>query len=112
MVQKLALKFGPMNNDHLHNRPQKTRADMLWSFNLQKGNKAASVMVIPGVSSSSPYIQQTMNCQKFIDDPILLSAPDVIQSNASSDAFAHFMEILDSLEPRCSPQISDDPLIH
>jgi hypothetical protein len=48
-----------------------------------------------------------MNCQKFLDDPILLSVPYVVQSNAWLYAFAYFMETLNGSEPQFSPQITN-----
>jgi hypothetical protein len=38
-----------------------------------------------------------MNCQKFLDDPILLPSPYLVQPNALPDAFAHLMEVLNDL---------------
>jgi hypothetical protein len=49
-----------------------------------------------------------MNCQEFSDDLILLSSPCAVQSDASPDAFAHFMEVPDCSEARFSAQIADD----
>jgi hypothetical protein len=38
-----------------------------------------------------------MNCHKFLNDSIMLPSPYLVQSNASSDAFAHLMEVLNDL---------------
>jgi hypothetical protein len=37
-----------------------------------------------------------MNCQQFLDDPVLVSSPYVVQLDASPDNFAHFMEVLEA----------------
>jgi hypothetical protein len=71
----------------------------------------ASVIVFQGVPHSIPRTQLAINCQKFLDDPILLSLPYVIQSDTSLDAFSHFMEILNGSEPQFSPQIVDDLML-
>jgi hypothetical protein len=46
----------------------------------------------------APYsvrrIELLQHCQKFLDDPTLLSSPYMVQSNASPGAFTHFIEIL------------------
>jgi hypothetical protein len=78
---------------------------------LQKGKEAISVIVFRGVPHSIPPTQLAINCQKFLDDPILLSLPYVIQSDASPDAFSHFMEILNGSETQFSPQIADDLML-
>jgi hypothetical protein len=43
-----------------------------------------------------------------MDDLVLLSSPYLVQSDASPDAFAHFMEVLDGPEPQLSPQITNN----
>jgi hypothetical protein len=55
-----------------------------------------------------PQIQLAVNRRKFIGDPILLSSPYVVQSDASPDASTHLMEVLDGPEAQSSLQISDD----
>jgi hypothetical protein len=52
-----------------------------------------------------------MNCEKFLDHPIFLSMPYGVRSDASPDAFSHFMEILNGPEPQFSPQIADDLML-
>jgi hypothetical protein len=78
---------------------------------LYKSKEVASVIVFRDVPHSIQRIQLAINCQKFLDDPILLSVPYVIRSDASPDAFSHFMEILNGSEPQFSPQIADDLLL-
>jgi hypothetical protein len=69
------------------------------------------VIVFQDVPHSIQRNQLAINSQKFLDDPILLSVPYVVQSDASPDAFSHFMEILNGSEPRFSPQIADDRML-
>jgi hypothetical protein len=86
----------------------KSRADKSQRSNLQKGKKVISMIVLRDVPHTIPRIQLAMNCQRFMNDPILLSSSYVVQSDASPDVFAHFMEGLDSSEAQFSPQIADD----
>jgi hypothetical protein len=68
-------------------------------LDLQKGKEVISVIVFWGVAQSIPRTQLAINCQKFLDDPISMSLPYVVQSDASPDAFSHLMEILNGSEP-------------
>jgi hypothetical protein len=63
------------------------------------------------VQHSVPPIELLHQCQKFLDDPTLLSSHDVVQSNVSPDAFTHFMEIFDGAEQHCSPETVDDLML-
>jgi hypothetical protein len=78
---------------------------------LYKGKEVVSVIVFRDVPHSIQRSQLAINCQKFLDDPILLSVPYVILSDASSDVFLHFMEILNGSEPQFYPQIVDDLML-
>jgi hypothetical protein len=78
---------------------------------LYKGKEVVSVIVFRDVPHSIQRSQLAINYQKFLDDPILLSVPYVVQSDASPDAFSHFMEILNGSEPQFSPQITDDLML-
>jgi hypothetical protein len=69
------------------------------------------VIVFQGVPHSIPCTELAINGQTFLDDPILLSAPYVVQSDASPDAFVYLMEILNGSEPQFSPQITHDLML-
>jgi hypothetical protein len=56
-------------------------------------------------------IELLQHCQKFLDDPTLLSSPYMVQLNVSPDAFTHFMEILDGAEPHFSQETVDDLML-
>jgi hypothetical protein len=58
-----------------------------------------SVIVFHDAPYSVRRIELLQHCEKFLDDPTLLSSPYMVQSNVSSGAFTHFMEILDGAEP-------------
>jgi hypothetical protein len=68
------------------------------------------VIIFRDVPHSVPRIE-LLHGQKFLGDPILLSSPDVVQSNLSLNAFAHFMEILSGAGSRFSPETSDDVML-
>jgi hypothetical protein len=78
---------------------------------LQKGEEGVSVIVLGGVPPSILHTQLAINFQKFLEDPMSLSLPYVVQLDASPDAFSHFMEILNGSEPQVAPQIADDLLL-
>jgi hypothetical protein len=80
-------------------------------FQLAEGKEVVSVIVFRDVSHSIPCIQPAQHCQGLLDDPVLLSTLDVIQSNVSPDAVTHFMEILDGVESHCSPLTSDNLML-
>jgi hypothetical protein len=69
------------------------------------------VIVFRDVPHSIQRRQLAVNCQKFFDDRILPSVPYVLQSDASPDAFSHFMEILNGSGPQFSRQIADDMML-
>jgi hypothetical protein len=100
-----------MNSDHLHVMPLKSRSDKSRCSDLYKGKEVIFVIVFRDVPHSIQHTQLPINCQKFLDDPILLAPPDVVQSDASPDAFSHFMNILNGSEPQFSPQIADDLML-
>jgi hypothetical protein len=66
------------------------------------------VIIFRHVPHSVPRIELLRHCQKFLDNPILLSSPYVIQSVVPPDDFTHFMEILGGAELHFSPDTSDD----
>jgi hypothetical protein len=100
-----------MNNDHLQIMLPKSRADTSRCSNLYKGKEVVSVIVFRDVPHSIQRRQLAINCQKFLGDPILLSVPYVVQSDASPDAVSHFMEIFNGSDPQFSPQITDDLML-
>jgi hypothetical protein len=100
-----------MNGDHLDAMHLTSKIDKLRCLNLQKGKEVGSVIVFHGAPHSSPRTQLPINCHKFHDDPILLSLPYVVQSDALPDAFSHSMQILDFSEPQFSLQITDDLML-
>jgi hypothetical protein len=100
-----------MNSDHLPVMRPKSRADKSPCSNLYKGKEVVSVIVFRDVPHSIQRSQLAMNCQKFLDDPIVPLVPYVVQSDASLDAFSHLMESLNGSEPQFSPQISDDLML-
>jgi hypothetical protein len=78
---------------------------------LQKGKEVVSVILFHDVPYSLRRIELLQHCQKFIDDPTLLSSPYMVQSNVSPGAFTHFMEILDGAEPHFSQEAVDDLIL-
>jgi hypothetical protein len=70
-----------------------------------------SVIVFRYVPHSIQRSQLAINCQKCLDDPILLSVPYVVQSDALPDAFSHFIEILNGSEPQFSPQSANNLMV-
>jgi hypothetical protein len=100
-----------VSDDYLHNMPPKNRLGKSRCSNLQKGKEVVSVIVFRGVLHSIQRTQRAINCQKFLDDPILLSLPDVVESDASPDGFPHFMEILKCSEPQFYPQIANNVML-
>jgi hypothetical protein len=56
-------------------------------------------------------IEPLQHCQKFLDDPTLLSSPYMVQPNVSPGAFTHFTEILDGSEPHFSQETVDDLIL-
>jgi hypothetical protein len=78
---------------------------------LQKGNEAVSVILFHDVPYSVPRIEWLYHCQRFFEDPILLSSPDLVQSDVSSGAFTHFIEISGGTKLHFSPEASDDLML-
>jgi hypothetical protein len=78
---------------------------------LLKGKKVVSVILFHDAPYSVRRIELLQHCQKFLDDPILLSSPYMVQSNVSPGAFTHFMEILDGSEPHFSQETVDDLIL-
>jgi hypothetical protein len=67
-----------------------------------------SVILFHDAPYSVRRIEPLQHCQKFLDDPTLLSSLYVVQSNVSPGTFTHFMEILDGAEPHFSHETVDD----
>jgi hypothetical protein len=78
---------------------------------LQKGKEAVTLIIFHNVPHSVSRIGLLHHYQKFLDDPILLSSVDVVQSDVSSDAFTRFMEIRGGAELHGSPEILDDLML-
>jgi hypothetical protein len=91
--------------------PPKSKADKLRCFNLLKGKDVVSVILFHDAPYSVRLIELLQHCQKFIDDPTLLSLPHMVQSNVSPSAFTYFMEILDGPGPHCSQETIDDLIL-
>jgi hypothetical protein len=68
-------------------------------------------IIFRDVPHSVPRIELLHHCQKFLDDPFLLSSPYVVQSDVSPDAFTHFMEILSCAELHFPPETYDDLML-
>jgi hypothetical protein len=60
-----------MNGDYLQIMPPERRADKSRCSNLHKDKGVGAVIVFRGVPHSIPHIQQVINCQIFLDDPVL-----------------------------------------
>jgi hypothetical protein len=84
--------------------PPRSGADNSRRANLQKGKEVVSVILFRDVLHSVPSIELLHQCQKFFDDPSCLSSLYMIRSNASLDAFKHFMKILDGANIHFSPE--------
>jgi hypothetical protein len=76
-----------------------------------RGKEVVSVILFHDAPYSVRHIELLQHCQKFLDDPILLSSPYLVQSNVSPGAFIHFMEILDGAEPQFSQETVDDLIL-
>jgi hypothetical protein len=70
-----------------------------------------SVILFHDAPYSVRRIELLQHCQKFLDDPILLSSHYMVQSNVSPGTFTHFMEILAGAEPRFSQETVDDLIL-
>jgi hypothetical protein len=79
-------------------------------FQPAEGKEVVSVILFHDAPYSVRRIELLQHCQKFLDDPTLLSSLHMVQSNVSPGVFTHFMEILDSSEPHF-PQETVDNLI-
>jgi hypothetical protein len=88
--------------------PPKSRADKSQCSNLLKTKEVVSVILFHDAPYPIRRIKLLQLCQKFIDDPTLLSSPYMVQSNVSPGAFTHFMEILDGPESHFSQEAVDD----
>jgi hypothetical protein len=91
--------------------PPKSRADKSRFSNLLRGKEVVSVILLHDAPYSVRRIELLQDCQKFLDDPTLLSSPYIVQSNVSPGAFTHFMEILDGSEPHFSQETVDDLML-
>jgi hypothetical protein len=76
-------------------------------FQLAEGKEMISVILFHDAPDSVRRIELLQHCQKFLDDPTLLSSSYMVQSNASPGAFTHFMEILHGSEPHFSQETVD-----
>jgi hypothetical protein len=110
-VLKLIWKFPPKNSNHLYKTSPKIRADKSRCSNLLKGNEVVSVILFHDAPYSVRRIKLLHHCEKFLDDPILLSSPYLVQLNVSPGAFTRFMEIVDGSEPHFSQETVDDLLL-
>jgi hypothetical protein len=63
-----------------------------------KGTEVAFMILFHHAPYSVRRIELLQHCQNFLDGPILLSLPYMVQPNVSPGAFTHFMEILDGAE--------------
>jgi hypothetical protein len=70
-----------------------------------------SVILFHDAPYSVRPIELLQHCQKFLDDPTLISSPYMVQSNVSPGAFTHFMEMLDGAEPHLSQETVDDLIL-
>jgi hypothetical protein len=91
--------------------PPKSKGDKLRRSNLLKRKEVVSVILFHVAPYSVRRIELLQHCQKFLDDPTLLSSPYMVQSNVSPGAFTHFMEILDGSEPHFAHEIVDDLIL-
>jgi hypothetical protein len=80
-------------------------------FQLAEWKEVVSVILFHDVPYSVRRIELLHHCQKFLDDPTVLSSHHIIQSNVSTGAFTHFMEILDGSEPHSSQETVDDLIL-
>jgi hypothetical protein len=78
---------------------------------VQKGKEVMSGILFLDAPHSIAHIQLAQHSQKFLDDPIILSTPYVIQSNAYPDRFRHSMEILDGVELHLLPDTFDNLML-
>jgi hypothetical protein len=78
---------------------------------LLKGKEVVSVILFHDALYSVQRIELLQHCEKFLDDPTLLSSPHMVQSNVSAGAFTHFMEILDGAEANLSQETVDDLIL-
>jgi hypothetical protein len=78
---------------------------------LLKGKEVVSVIIFRDAPYSVRRIELLQHCQKFLDDPSLLSSPYMVQSNVSPGAFTHFIEILNGSEPHFSQETVDDLIL-
>jgi hypothetical protein len=79
--------------------------------NLLRGKEVVSVILFHDAPYSVRCIEPLQHCQKFLDDPTLLSSPYMVQSNVSRGAFNYFMEILDGAKPYFSQETVDDLIL-
>jgi hypothetical protein len=78
---------------------------------LLKRKEAVSVILFHDAPYSVRRIELLQYCQKFLDDPTLLSSRYMVQSNLSPGALTHFMEILDGVEPHFPHETVDDLML-
>jgi hypothetical protein len=86
---------------------EQSRTDKSRCSNLLRGKEVVSVILFHDEPYSVRRIEPLQHCQEFLDDPTLLSSPDMVQSNVSPGAFTHLMEILDGAEPHFSQETVD-----
>jgi hypothetical protein len=76
-----------------------------------KGKEVGDVILFHDAPYSVRRIELLQHCQEFLDDPILLSSPHMVQSNVSPGPFTNFTEILNGSEPRFSQETVDDLIL-
>jgi hypothetical protein len=95
----------------MYKMPPKSRADKSRCSNSLKGKEVAFVILFHDAPYSVRRIELLQHCQKFLDDPTLLSSRYMVQSNVSPGAFTQFMGILDGAEPHFSHETVDDLIL-
>jgi hypothetical protein len=82
-------------------------SEVVWDFSREHGLDSIMLYSPFGALYSVRRFELLQHCQKFLDDPTLLSSPYVVQSNVSPGASTHFMEILNGSEPDFSQETVD-----
>jgi hypothetical protein len=82
--------------------PPRSRADKPRCADSQNGKEVVFMIIFRDVVNSVPCIERPHHCQQFLDARILVSPPEMVRSDVSSDTCTHFTEILDLLTKRRS----------
>jgi hypothetical protein len=109
--RELANRIWSIKGDHLHNITLNRRVNKSHYWNLQTCKNLVSAIVFRDVRYSIPCAQEALERKKFLDQSILLPLPFIIQLDGYPDAFWHFMEIRNDLEPQFSPEINEDLML-